>query len=351
MPSPSKPAAPLSRAEFSALGTIARARRDNLQAMFAGSKIVYGHPSKAVAAASLAKAGKNIHSNVQKLRNGTGGAAQSSGGLRGQAAAMIREAVGVDMPDLVSVITNQVVEDLIREMVPYLGIFTSASKAQAAWSAVLTEARKSLNWDAYTAVVLPGDPMAACDAVHDILKRNMARDTTTATIQTAAVAAKIAGMAGDMGTGASTAIIGLATGLASLAVELTQLGIDIKEMRAGNKQLAYPEHLDKEIFKACPLVGSYLMAYSPPSMVLGFFVAEIGLPGWMDKIETFKKQGLDPIVETANAQIARSRITVSGFNTGKGFVPDKSIGDRLAGLKWKNVKFQFNRLVRSQLPF
>jgi hypothetical protein len=86
-------------------------------------------------------------------------------------------------------------------------------------------------------------------------------------------------------------------------------------------------------------------------MVLNFFVADIGLPGWMTRIEQFKKQGLDPIVETAEAQITRSRISITGFNTGKGVVAEKSIGEKISSLNYKNFKFQFNRVVRSKLPF
>jgi hypothetical protein len=99
------------------------------------------------------------------------------------------------------------------------------------------------------------------------------------------------------------------------------------------------------------LIGSYLIAYSPASMVLNFFVADIGLPGWMDRIEEFKKQGLDPIVGTAEDQITRSRITITGVKTGKGIVASKSVSEKLAAISYKNFKFQFNRVVRSKLPF
>jgi hypothetical protein len=71
----------------------------------------------------------------------------------------------------------------------------------------------------------------------------------------------------------------------------------------------------------------------------------------MNKIEQFKKQGLDPIIETAEQQITRSRITITGFQTGKGVVAEKSIGDKVKSLNYKNIKFQFNRVVRSKLPF
>lgn len=352
MTSPAKPAA-LSSADFAAMATIAKARRDNLKSMFDGATIVYGKTSAAGSAKSLVSAGGKVYSSVKKLTS-TGAAAASaasSGGLREQAQQMILDAVGVDLGDLIEVITNNALEELIKEMMPYVGIIVSSYKAANAWKAVVTQARKDLGWDAYTDFVLPGDPLAACAGVRTILKRNIARDTVQATIQTTAVATKIAGLAGDFGSGATTTVIGLASGLASLAVELTQLGIDIREMRAGNKRLAKPESLDKSVFTECPLIGSYLIAYSPTSMVLNFFVADIGLPGWMTRIEQFKKQGLDPILETAEQQITRSRITITGFQTGKGVVASKSIGEKFASLNVKNLKFQFNRVVRSKLPF
>jgi hypothetical protein len=352
MTSPAKPAA-LSSADFAAMATIAKARRDNLKSMFDGATIVYGKTSAAGSAKSLVSAGGKVYSSVKKLTS-TGAAAASaasSGGLREQAQQMILDAVGVDLGDLIEVITNNALEELIKEMMPYVGIIVSSYKAANAWKAVVTQARKDLGWDAYTDFVLPGDPLAACAGVRTILKRNIARDTVQATIQTTAVATKIAGLAGDFGSGATTTVIGLASGLASLAVELTQLGIDIREMRAGNKRLAKPESLDKSVFTECPLIGSYLIAYSPTSMILNFFVADIGLPGWMTRIEQFKKQGLDPILETAEQQITRSRITITGFQTGKGVVASKSIGEKFASLNVKNLKFQFNRVVRSKLPF
>jgi len=353
MTTPVKPSAPLSHAEFAALATIAKARRENLQSMFSGATIVYGKASAAGTTKSLLSAGKTVYTNVKQLTSAgsTAASAAASGGLRAQAQQLILDCVGVDLGDLLEVITNNALEELIKEMMPYVGLVYSSIKAAQAWKGVVDQARKNLAWDAYTDAVLPGDPLAACAAVRTILKRNIARDTVQATIQTTAVATKIAGLAGDFGSGATTTVIGLASGLASLAVELTQLGIDIREMRAGNKRLAAPESLDRTIFRECPLVGSYLLAYSPTSMVLNFFIADIGLPGWMSRVEEFKKQGLDPVVATAEEQITRSRISITGFHTGKGVVASKSIGDKVSSLSYKNLKFQFNRVVRSKLPF
>ena len=353
MTSAAKPA-PLSKADFTAMAAIAKARKENLQTMFKGATIVYGKTSAVGSAKSIASSGYKIYSSAKALAS-TGAAAASaasSGGFRAQAQQMIMDAVGVDqLQDLIEVITSEAVEHLVKEMLPYVGIVMSSYKAASAWKQVVDQARKQLAWDAYTESVLPGDPLAASAAVKTILQRNIARDTVQATIQTAAVASKIAGLAGDFGSGATTTVIGLASGLASLAVELTQLGIDIREMRAGNKRLEKPESLDKSVFTECPLLGSYLIAYSPTSMVLNFFVADIGLPGWMPRLEEFKKQGLDPIIEVAEKQIERSRITITGFQTGKGVVAEKSFKEKVSSLNSKNLKFQFNRVVRSKLPF
>jgi hypothetical protein len=321
--------------------------------MFGGAKIVYGKVAAAGAAKGVVSAGVSVGSNVKSLISGAGTVAKAaSGGIRGQAEELVRQAVGVDsLEDLIEIITSHAVEELVKEMMPYVGIIMSSMKAAAAWKAVVDQARKELNWDAYTTTVLPGDPVAACKAIRTILRRNIARDTTAATIQTAAVASKIASLAGDFGSGAGGAVIGLASGLASLAVELTQLGIDIREMRAGNKRLESPSTMTKSVFVECPLIGSYFIAYSPTSMVLNFFIADIGLPGWMDKVEQFKKEGLDPIIETAEDQIKRSRITITGVETGKGVVADKTFKQKVGSLNMKNIKFQFNRVVRSKLPF
>ena len=80
-------------------------------------------------------------------------------------------------------------------------------------------------------------------------------------------------------------------------------------------------------------------------------VADIGLSGWTARLEEFKTQGLDPIVEVAEKQVERSRITMTGFHTGKAVVADKSIKDKVSSLNYKNLEFQFNRVVRSKLPF
>ena len=44
-------------------------------------------------------------------------------------------------------------------------------------------------------------------------------------------------------------------------------------------------------------------------------------------------------------------ITITGFHSGKGAPVEKTMGQKVSSLSYKNFKFQFNRLVRSKLPF
>jgi len=87
MTSPVKPNAPLSRADFTAMGAIAKARRDNLQTMFGGATIVYGKMSAAGTTKSIVSAGKTVYTSVKTLASAGGAAASaaSSTGLRAQA--------------------------------------------------------------------------------------------------------------------------------------------------------------------------------------------------------------------------------------------------------------------------
>jgi len=69
------------------------------------------------------------------------------------------------------------------------------------------------------------------------------------------------------------------------------------------------------------------------------------------RLVTVWRERNGPLVETAEDQITRSRITITGFHSGKGAPVEKTIGQKVSSLSFKNLKFQFNRVVRSKLPF
>ena len=76
MTSAAKPA-PLSKAEFTAMATIAKARKEHLQTMFNGATIVYGKMSAVGSTKSIATSGYKIYSAAKTLAS-TGTAAASA---------------------------------------------------------------------------------------------------------------------------------------------------------------------------------------------------------------------------------------------------------------------------------
>ena len=92
----------------------------------------------------------------------------------------------------------------------------------------------------------------------------------------------------------------------------------IKEMRAGNAILASNQPIGISVFSECPILGCYLLTCSDTSSVANLFVADIGLPGWMDKVELLKKQKMDPLLKIATAAINASRLQLENLSQNKG---------------------------------
>jgi len=74
-------------------------------------------------------------------------------------------------------------------------------------------------------------------------------------------------------------------------------------------------------------------------MIANFFVADMGLPGWMDKVEKMKKTQLDPLIKNANKAIVSSHLTLDGLKSNKGTFKEKTM--------FAQMKEQFNRLIKS----
>jgi hypothetical protein len=89
-------------------------------------------------------------------------------------------------------------------------------------------------------------------------------------------------------------------------------------MRAGNKRLATPDTLDLTVFNDCPILGCYLLTCADTSAVANMFVADIGLPGWMKRVEDMKKKQMDPLLKIATKNITSSRLQLEGLSSDKG---------------------------------
>lgn len=331
------PSTPLSRAEFVAMGELAKARRQLMVNMFGGTRLKFGSASVLSSGKSLLSSGKSLKSGVGKLAKG-GSTASKVASVPGMKEAfenfMVECADVENLHDVIEAIGGEVLHELVSEVTPYLGVVTSTVKLAKAAKAVAQDGYNLYKSDEYKNGFRMGDPSAAAEAIQAIIKRDLAQHSVKLGQQTVATGAKIGGLFADFGTG-TTAAIGVANTLASLGLQLFSLGLDIKDIRAGNKRLAAPNTLDLTVFNDCPILGCYLLTCADTSAVANMFVADIGLPGWMDKVELMKKKQMDPLLKIASKNISSSRLQLEGLSSDKGTHSKKGF---FAGIKSKAMK-------------
>lgn len=313
--------APLSREEFMALGEIARARRRTMVNMFTGTQLKFGRKSALETGKSLVSSGKKLQGDISKITKGakeTARVAPSIPGLQAAFQDFMTECAGVEgIDDIIEALGGEAVKELLAEVTPVLGVLSSGAKLAKAGKAVAQDGYNLYKSSDYKQGFLRGDPYAAAESVQIIIKRDLAKHSVKLAQQATATGTKIAGLFADLGTG-TTAAIGVANTLATIGLQLASLGVDIRDMRAGNKRLATPDSLDLTVFEECPLLGCYLITCADTSSVANFFVADIGLPGWMDKVERMKKKQMDPMLKIATRNIEASRIQLEGLSSNKG---------------------------------
>jgi len=331
------PSTPLSIEEFKAMGELARARRQLVVNMFGGTELKFGTSSKLSAAKDLLSSGKKIKSVASKAAKGAGTAKQvvSIPGMKDAVENFIVECADVDnIHEIIAAITGEVLTNLVHEITPILGVVTSGAKLIKAGKAVAEDGYHLYKSEDYKGGFRLGDPSAAAEAIQIVIKRDLAKHSVKLGQQSLATGAKIGGLFADFGT-ATTAAIGTANALAGLGLTLYGLGLDIKDMRAGNKRLRAANSLDLTIFNECPILGCYLLTCADTSAVANMFIADIGLPGWMDRIETMKRKQMEPMIKIANKNIISSRLQLEGLASDKGTHSKKGF---FAGVKSKAMK-------------
>lgn len=327
----------LSREELMAMNALAKARKRLVLDMFQGTKLKFGVAGQFSSGKKLLSTGKKMQSSVSKLAKG-GQAAHKVASVPGMKEAVhdfMVQCADVDgIHDIVEAVTGEVFSNLVAEITPVLGVATSSVKLLKAGKLVAEDGYNLYKSTGYKQGFRAGDPYAAAEAIQLIIQRDLARHSVQLGQQSVATGAKIAGLFADLGT-ATTAGIGLANALASLGLELYGLGLDIKDMRAGNKRLATPDTLDLTVFNHCPILGCYLLTCADTSSVANMFVADIGLPGWMDRVEAMKKKQMDPMLKIATKNISSSRLQLEGLGSDKGTHVKKGF---FARIKSKAIK-------------
>lgn len=284
------PSSRVDSGDFAALGELSKARRMLVVNMFNGTRLKFGNAAVASNAAKLLSSGKSLASSGKKIAQGSSSASKA-----------------LSVPG-------------IKE----------AAEAQK----VVDDGHNLYKHAEYREGFRPGDPSAAADAVKIIIRRDLAKHSVDLGRQALATGAKIAGACGDLGTGTNAAI-GTANALAGLGLKLFALGIDIKDMRAGNKRLDKPDSIDHTVFTECPILGCCLLTCADTSSVANLFIADIGLPGWMDKVEKMKKEKMDPLLKIASKAIDSSPLQLDGLQSNKGTFVNKGF---FARVKAKAVK-------------
>ena len=168
---------------------------------------------------------------------------------------------------------------------------------------------------------LPGDPLAACDAVRSLIKRDLTRATIDVSSYTVSCGAKIAGTLADLGT-VTGPVLGFASTLAGIGLDIFAICRDIKEKNAGNVWMAHPSELTLEVFDDCPILGCYLLTCADTSSGASLFIRSMGREGWMDYVEAIKRTKMDPLLKVATQKITASPLQLEGLKSNKGtFAP------------------------------
>jgi hypothetical protein len=338
-------ARPLTREEFIALGEIAKARQQLMLTMFAGTKLKFGLASRRSNSETLRSRGARVVSLAEACaRTATISWKPSSvPGQRETAEDFIKAcAVVDDIDNLVAAVTSETVSQLLRDVTSLMTVFSSGISAVQAGKAVAEDGFNLYKSTDYRTGFLPGDPVGAVDAVRQIIKRDLLRHSVDLVRYSAATGVKIACLFVDMGI-ATTHALRLANSLAHLGLELYALGVEIRTMRAGNRRLAHPNTLNLTVFQECPILGCYYLTCTSTSMVANFFVADIGLPGWMDRVETLKRKKMDPLLRIAAENIHRSHLQLEGLSSNKGTHMQKNF---FARCRSRFIDWQLRRELR-----
>ncbi|MBI5385825.1 MAG: hypothetical protein HZA90_14200 [Verrucomicrobia bacterium] len=214
------------------------------------------------------------------------------------------------LPDL----TTSFGGDVIASVVPVLSQLTSGAKVLIAWGKVAKAKYNQYSNSSHAYAFQAGDPAAAFTALDRMLGRDVTASAVKASISTADFTAKALLTLADGGT-ISGPVVGAATALANLTHKIFLFGREYQETKAANKILADPSKLDFHLFEAKPLLGCYMICCSTLSDLINMSVYEFGRPGWMDEVESLKRNHIDPVRQKADAFIRNSPYTVNGLDS------------------------------------
>jgi len=158
-------------------------------------------------------------------------------------------------------------------------------------------------------VIETGVPTAAFSALQACLKDETKNQAISATRATSSFALKT-GLAFVDGGAISGPVVGTVNALADFSHKMYLLGTEWKSTQAINLALTAGE-LDIRLFRAYPLMGCYLLISATLSDLIP--IESFGTPGWMDYIESMKKNAFDDIYDAATGLVEQSPWEITGL--------------------------------------
>lgn len=302
----------LSREEFQALTLIAKARRELMFQTFNGTQLKFGKTK--YLKGNAVGVGSGLYEFQGMIKEKVTEAMLPKIEEASKAFAADVADVG-SFNELIAALGQESAGNLLKEIIPWIGLVYTAVNWGKASKKLATDAHHIYRMKAgdFRAGFRDGTPQAAVDSVQQIIKRELYIGGIDWANQTVGFGTKIAGIFADMGT-ATTLGPGIATFIADWMLKLTVIGMDIKEMKAGNRWLQNPGTMTIQVFQDCPILGCYLLNSADTSSVANFFVADIGLPGWMEQIEAMHDTKIGPTVKYARDLIERSNLQLEGLS-------------------------------------
>lgn len=215
------------------------------------------------------------------------------------------------MAELISQVIGKSMSELIAQIAPGVGLAYSSSAATYNAYHALSAARSAHRISKSEVALLPGDPMAAFQAVRTLIERERNTRTQTSASYAIEAAAKGAGIFLDAGaaTGTAAAIIGATS---RLLITLYLLKKDWDEMRAVKGIFQKPWDIDNSLFAKSPLLGCYFLLSADTWMITNLICEDFGKPGFKYQVEQAVKHHFNPLMEVAGQCIINHRMKLTG---------------------------------------
>jgi len=316
--------------EIAAGWEVKTANEQNIKRLFASKELVVKPTAAAAGLAAVGAAARGLESSLSSATRASRPASAGTG------AAPVAALLPADAASSLGSATSTVV-GVLSKALPFVGVVKGAgelllslySLASSAWLKYHTAevARTSF---------APGDPVAALEALREMLGREMKETAIDAASLTAQLALDVAALVttGGAALAATAQVKGVADKLVTLCKTVCVFKQEQAEVEQANHYMKNGPW-DLSLFKYSPLLGCYLLRCSDASAVVNMAIGDYAKPGWRintTEIESMKKKA-EPLIIKAGELIRAARYEIPQFAYHAGIAPPSSRWNPAAKLK------------------